>query len=131
LQILIYLTNIHHSLAAQQKSDINEDNIEDEDVVATESNLNLKALAEIIKLHRALLDKAKDYNPVMDMSLKFKREIETASVPYLEIHRESQKTATNPSVLVSVKPLHSMEDSEWFLKHVCFHFEDFTVICLL
>jgi hypothetical protein len=51
---------------------INEDDIEDEEVTAR-STLNPKALTEIMKLQRALIDKVMECDPVMERSLKFKR----------------------------------------------------------
>jgi hypothetical protein len=57
---------------------INEDNSEDEQEVIARSTLNPKALIEIIKLQRAFIDKVKECDPVMERSLKFKREIENA-----------------------------------------------------
>jgi hypothetical protein len=43
------------------------------------SSPNPKALTEIMKLQRALIDKVMKCDPVMERSLKFKREIENAS----------------------------------------------------
>jgi hypothetical protein len=66
---------------------INEDDSEDEEEVIARSALNPKALTEIIKLQRALIDKVIKCDTVMERSLKFKREIENASCPYLEIQK--------------------------------------------
>jgi hypothetical protein len=70
---------------------INEDDSEDEEEVIARSTLNLKALTGIMKLQRALIDKVMECNPVMERSLKLKREIENTSCPYLEIQKESRK----------------------------------------
>jgi hypothetical protein len=47
-----------------------------------------------MKLQRALID----CDPVMERSLKFSREIENASYPYLEIQKEVQKTAKQMTI---------------------------------
>jgi hypothetical protein len=52
---------------------INEDNSEDEEEAIARSTLNPKALTEIMKIQRAVIDKVMECDPVMETSLKFKR----------------------------------------------------------
>jgi hypothetical protein len=77
---------------------INEDDSEDEEEVITRFTLNPKGLTEIMKLQRALIDKVMECDPVMERCLKFKREIENASCPYLEIQKKLQKTAKQMTI---------------------------------
>jgi hypothetical protein len=70
---------------------INEDDSEDEEEVIARSTINTKALTEIMKLQLALIDRVMECDPGMERSLKFKRKIENASCPYLEIQKELQK----------------------------------------
>jgi hypothetical protein len=70
---------------------INEDGSDDKEEVIARSTLNPKALTEIIRLQRALIDKVMECDPVMERSLTFKRETENASCPYLEIQRNYRK----------------------------------------
>jgi hypothetical protein len=82
---------------------INEDSEDEEEVIAR-STLNPKARTEIMKLQRALIDKVMECNPVVERSLKFKREIENASCPYLEIQMELQKTAKQMTITTFFQP---------------------------
>jgi hypothetical protein len=90
---------------------INEDDSEDEEEVIARSTLNPKALTEIIKLQRALIDKVMECDPVMERSLKFKRRIENASCPYLEIQKELQKTAKQMTITRFFQPEPSVSAS--------------------
>jgi hypothetical protein len=63
------------------------DNSGDDDV-ATKCTLNLKTLAEIIKL---LVDKVMACNPVM---IRILWKVETAARPYLKIQRKLQRNST-------------------------------------
>jgi hypothetical protein len=90
---------------------INEDDSEDEREVIARSALNPKALTEIMKLQRALIDKVMECDPVMERSLKFKREIESASCLYLEIQKELQKTAKQMTIIRFFQPKPSVSAS--------------------
>jgi hypothetical protein len=83
---------------------INEDDSEDEVEVIARSTINPKALTEIMKLQRALINKVMECDPVMERSLKCKREIENASCPYLDIQKELQKTAKQMTITGFFQP---------------------------
>jgi hypothetical protein len=83
---------------------INEDDSAEEEEVIARSTLNPKALTKIIKLQQALIDKVMECDPAMERSLKFKREIENASCPYLEIQKELQKTAKQMTITTFFQP---------------------------
>jgi hypothetical protein len=90
---------------------INEDDSEDEEEVIATSTLNPKALTEIMKLQQALIDKVLECDPVMEWSLNFKREIENASCPFLEIQKELQKTAKQMTITRFFQPKSSVSAS--------------------
>jgi hypothetical protein len=83
---------------------INEDDSEDEEEVIARSTLNPKAVTEIMKLQGAFIDKVMECNPVMEWCLKFKRELENASCPYLEIRKRLQKTAKQMTITRFFQP---------------------------
>ncbi|KYO18035.1 hypothetical protein Y1Q_0011635 [Alligator mississippiensis] len=83
-------------------------NSEDEDNENEEMegpNFNLGTLAELFRYSKQLTDKMFEYDPSMEQSLKVKREIEAAMMPYRKIYKDLQKKAEQlPITMFLCKP---------------------------
>ncbi|XP_078455668.1 uncharacterized protein LOC144721694 [Lampetra planeri] len=66
---------------------------EEEDYASGKSRLNLKTLAEIMQLASELKDKVFEADPLVERSVRFKREMDAVLDPYREVYKDLWRKA--------------------------------------
>ncbi|XP_064421091.1 tigger transposable element-derived protein 1-like [Latimeria chalumnae] len=74
------------------------DEEEKEEEVMVPKPLTTKMLAEVLQMGKALADKVFEIDPFMERSIKFKRALEAAMMPYKESYRDLQNKAKQSTI---------------------------------
>ena len=81
-----------------------DDDDDEEEEVGQRSKLSLATITDILVSIRNACDRIVDVDPFMERSLKVKRQIEEAMLPYREVQQDLQRQQKQTSILRYMKP---------------------------